>query len=47
VQKAEVVAAVQKFIDPDNWPIIVVGPKSQSFDALKALGIGEVREVTP
>lgn len=47
VQKAEVVAAVQKFMDPDHWPVIVVGPKSQSFDALKALGIGDVREVTP
>jgi len=47
VQKADVVAAVQKFVDPANWPVIVVGPKSQTFDALKALGIGEVREVTP
>ena len=47
VQKADVLAAVQKFIDPDHWPVIVVGPKSQSFDALKALGIGDVRESSP
>jgi zinc protease len=47
VQKADVVAAVQKFFDPDHWPVVVVGPKSQSFDALKALGIGDVKEVTP
>jgi zinc protease len=47
VQKADVVAAVQKFMDPDHWPVIVVGPRAQSFDALKALGIGEVREVAP
>jgi zinc protease len=47
LQKAEVVAAIQKFLDPDRWPVIVVGPKAQSFDALKALGIGDVREVTP
>jgi zinc protease len=47
VQKADVVAAVQKYFDPDHWPVVVVGPKSQSFDALKALGIGDVKEVTP
>jgi len=47
LQKAEVVAAIQKFLDPDHWPVIIVGPKSQSFDKLKALGIGDVREVTP
>ncbi len=47
VKKADVVAAVQKFLDPEHWPVIVVGPKAQSFDALKGLGIGDVREVTP
>ena len=47
VQKTDVAAAVQKFMHPENWPVIVVGPRTQSFDALKALGIGEVREVTP
>ena len=47
VQKADVVAAVQKFFDPEHWPVIVVGPKAQSFDALKGLGLGAVREVTP
>ena len=47
LQKADVVAAIQKFLDPDHWPVIIVGPKSQSFDKLKALGIGDVREVTP
>ena len=30
-----------------DWPVVVVGPKAQSFDALKALGIGDVREVNP
>jgi zinc protease len=47
VQKADVVTAVQKYFDPDHWPVVVVGPKSQSFDALKALGLGDVKEVTP
>ena len=47
VQKTDVAAAAKKFMDPDHWPVIVVGPKSQSFDALKALGIGEVRETSP
>jgi zinc protease len=47
LQKADVVAVVQKVLDADRWPVIVVGPKSQSFDALKALGIGPVREVAP
>jgi zinc protease len=47
IQKADVVAAVQKYFDPDHWPVVVVGPKSQSFDALKALGLGDVKEVTP
>jgi zinc protease len=47
VQKADVVAAVQKFMDPDHWPVVVVGPKSQTFDGLKALRIGEIREITP
>jgi len=47
VQKTDVAAAVQKFMHPESWPVIVVGPRTQSFDALRALGIGEVREVTP
>lgn len=47
LQKADVMAAVQKFMDPDHWPVVVVGPKAQSYDALKALGIGDVHEVTP
>lgn len=47
LQKGDIVAAIQKFLDPDHWPVVVVGPKAQSFDALKALGIGDVHEVTP
>jgi zinc protease len=47
IQKSDVVAAVQKYFDADHWPVVVVGPKAQSFDALKALGLGDVREVTP
>lgn len=47
LQKADVVAAIQSFLDPDRWPVVVVGPKSQSFDALKGLAIGDVHEVTP
>lgn len=47
VQKADVVAALQKFLDPDHWPVVVVGPKAKSFDALKGLQLGDVREVTP
>jgi zinc protease len=47
VQKADVVAAVQKYYDPDHWPVVIVGPKAQSFDQLKALGLGDVKEVTP
>jgi hypothetical protein len=34
-------------MDPDHWPVVVVGPKSQTFDGLKALRIGEIREITP
>ena len=47
LQKADIVAAVEKAIDNDHWPVVVVGPKAQSFEALKALGIGDVREVAP
>ncbi len=47
IQKADVVATVQTIVQPNRWPVVVVGPKSQSFDGLKALGIGEVREVVP
>jgi zinc protease len=47
IQKADVVAAIQKYLDPDHWPVIVVGPKAQTFDGLKALSIGDVRDVTP
>ncbi len=47
VQKADVVAAIAKFFDPEHWPVVVVGPKAQSLDGLKALGLGEVREATP
>jgi zinc protease len=47
VQKADVVAVAQKYFDPDHWPVVVVGPKAQSFDALKALNVGDVKEVTP
>jgi zinc protease len=45
VQRADVVAAIQKFFDPDHWPVVIVGPKSQSLEALRALGIGDVHEV--
>lgn len=45
IQKADVVAAAQKYFDPDHWPVVVVGPKSQSLEPLKGLGLGEVREV--
>jgi zinc protease len=47
VSKAEVVAALQKDVEPDRWPVVVVGPKTQSFDALKALAIGDVHDVAP
>jgi zinc protease len=47
IQRADVVAAVQKYVDPDHWPFVVVGPKSQSFEALGKLGFGDVREVAP
>ncbi len=45
--KADVIAAANKFIDPEHWPIVVVGPKSEALAPLKALGIGDVKEVTP
>jgi zinc protease len=47
VQRADVVAAIQKYLEPDRWPVIVVGPKAQTVDALRALGIGDVKEVAP
>jgi zinc protease len=47
VTRADVVAAIARYFDPGTWPIIVVGPKAKSEEALKGLGLGPVREVAP
>jgi zinc protease len=47
VQKTDVTAVVQKYIDPDHWPVVVVGPKAKVQQGLDNLGIGKVESVAP
>ena len=47
IKKDDVVAALSKFDDPDHWPVVVVGPKPVVLDNLKALNLGDVKEVAP
>jgi zinc protease len=46
MQKGDVVAAVRR-VHPGAWPMVVVGAKSESFEALRGLDLGAVREVAP
>ena len=47
VQKADVARAAKRVVVPDQWQVVVVGPKKLSEDALGKLGLGKVTVVTP
>jgi zinc protease len=42
VEPPLVTKAIRALVLPDIWPVIVVGPKSQSEDQLRKLGLGDV-----
>lgn len=44
--RAEVAEAVRRWLHPDRWPIVVVGPAAEHREALEKLGLGAV-EVRP
>ena len=43
VTRADAARVAQKWIRPQQWPVIVVGPVGGAVDALQALALGEVR----
>jgi len=45
VDADKVLVIGKRAVDPDNMVILVVGKKSEVFDQLKALGLGEVNEL--
>ncbi len=47
VTKADVARVVKRVFKPEEWPIVVVGPRQQSQEALGKLGLGAVTVVTP
>jgi zinc protease len=42
VQKKDVARVARKWIKPDKWPVIIVGPVGSAKDALEKLGLGPV-----
>ena len=42
VHRKDIARAVTKWMHPDRWPLIIVGPVAQSEDALKKLDLGPV-----
>jgi len=42
IDEPRVMQAVTRLIRPEEWPVIVVGPKSLSEEALRKLGLGTV-----
>ncbi len=42
LDKPRVMQAVHKLVLPDEWPVVIVGPKSLSEDQLGKLGLGPV-----
>jgi zinc protease len=42
VSKADVARVAQRWIKPDAWPVVIVGPKAMSEEKLKAMDLGPV-----
>ena len=42
VGKPEIARVVKKWVHPDRWPVVIVGPVAGSEDALARLGVGPV-----
>jgi zinc protease len=42
VRRSDVARATRKWIKPDKWPVIIVGPVGSAKDALEKLGLGPV-----
>jgi zinc protease len=47
VSKADVARVAQKWIKPDAWPVVIVGPKTMSEEKLKAMDLGPLDLRTP
>jgi zinc protease len=45
VSKADVKRVVRKWIKPERWPVVIVGPVAQSKEALEKLNLGPVSVV--
>jgi zinc protease len=43
VTREDATRVAKKWLHPDRWPVIVVGPVGESIDALQALALGPVR----
>jgi predicted Zn-dependent peptidase len=42
VTKPEVMKAIDRYVTPDTWQIVVVGPAAGNKEALQKLGLGKV-----
>ncbi len=42
IGKPEIARVVKKWLHPERWPVVIVGPVAQSEDALRKLGLGPV-----
>ncbi len=42
VGKPEIARVVKKWLHPERWPVVIVGPVAHSEDALRTLGLGPV-----
>ena len=42
IGKPEISRVVKKWLHPDRWPVVIVGPVAHSEDALRKLGLGPV-----
>jgi zinc protease len=47
VSKADVARVARKWIKPDAWPVVIVGPKAMSEEQLKAMDLGPVEVRAP
>ena len=43
VTRADAARVAKKWIQPERWPVVVVGPVAGAADALQALALGDVR----
>jgi predicted Zn-dependent peptidase len=42
VSKPAVMKAIDKYVTPEKWQIVIVGPAAGNKDALEKLGLGKV-----